>query len=738
MPTHTAPYGFVPLNEVVVHPDWAQPKTDDDSSRQVAPPLQDVPFEDGICGEIEVEITAETPIFIRGTGRPSDFFQLPDGRYAVPSTSMRGALRNVVEIASFSRMRDVNNHRYAVRDLRNRDLYGQFMSEIVENLLTGKKEPMPLVNAGWLGRVEGDGGFEYRIDVCDFAKIEYAQLKEQAQRAGVPRFDPGRKQSARDKYESWGVGRSREVSVRANNIRGEGPRLISNFGKTGGERAPQREGALVFTGQPVPYRGRGSKAKHHDFVFFDGTICQLQVDPSVYRDFEFAHSDRGQQNSLNRSHIPNEEWGFWEPELQRGGKVPVFFIVDDSHQVTALGLAMMFRLPYRNSIKDAVRNAQGDERQDHGLDFAEAVFGTVRGQRSSPLPIALKSRIDFSHAVAENTPEPMGPVTTILGGPKASYYPNYVEQDPARPGTGPRSLWTTWQDEGVQPRGWKRYRPHEPFEQPTQQHGRVSTTFKPLPMGTSFKFSIYVHNLRPIELGAILWALDFGGDPDARHALGMGRPLGYGRSKMRVLEHSATSALGESVQLDDCVEAFSDYMEGQLAQAGGQWSQSVQTLELVALARPVAPDVARYQILGRGRGNNEFANAKDKRSHLPRVSTGGVQTRRAGNIGVNEVKGVRTAQKPSSLSEGRSSRLKSPPPSPEETLKQQLALLQAGTAAQHLPELLERHSENEAMLRMIVEGAIEKLGKKWLKKKAGKAWLKPYLDTFAKFERPLS
>ncbi len=117
-----SPYLFVPLAKKVYFPDWADFVS------------MDVPFEDGISGTIDITIEAKTPIYIRNGGvhkkgveKLNDpeylsFFKTPDGRYAIPGTSVKGMLRSVIEIASFGKIiGTTNSHRvddfqYAVRD----------------------------------------------------------------------------------------------------------------------------------------------------------------------------------------------------------------------------------------------------------------------------------------------------------------------------------------------------------------------------------------------------------------------------------------------------------------------------------------------------------------------------------------------------------------------------------------------------------------------------------------------
>lgn len=658
----TAPYGFVPLAEKVVEPEWVQPILDDQGHPVAAPPLHDVPFQDGIDGVLELEVTAETPIFTRGTEASgpgegtSTFFSLPDGRKplpALPGTLLRGAIRNVVEIATFGRMAHrVNDHRYSVRDLDNPRLYGEFMAGIVRDPQTRKSSLMPLVNAGWLQRggseTDGDDGEGYQIEVCDFAKIEYTLLSKVAQTRDVDGFRPEKKQSAVRKYETWGTA-SRDVQVNVRFVRPDtvdGRRLPSQYGTVESIGQNGRQGTLVFTGQPVRYvppppgeRRRGHP-KHHDFVFLPSKNPQVLAVPSrVFRDFEFVHSARGQQNNLGRSEQPNEEWGYWKPRLERGERVPVFFLASkDGQHLVAFGLAMMFRLPYRCSIREAVGHVQKQGTSGWEFDFADGLFGAVRefvSDKGRKTVLALKSRVDFSHAVLSGgAAAPLSNVTVVLGAPKASYYPNYVEQvnqvpgcNPPRDGKG-KPLYKTWQDDDCRPRGWKRYRPLTETWQPQLPRGadgkpldvsRVASRFQPLPAGARFVGRVYLHNVRPVELGALLWAVDFGGEKDARHTLGMGRPLGYGRCRLRLSKfENLRNHSGGQVDPGACRQAFQEFMTREIA----DWVGTPQILELIALARPVAPAKARYQRLDAAQGINEFKDAKRDGLALPSAHLG--------------------------------------------------------------------------------------------------------------------
>ena len=112
MGTIRAPFNFVPLSEKVFFPDWAN---------QIS---HDIPFSDGVSGTIQLKITAKTPIFVRNghTRQDADsknntyksFSKTADDKFFIPGTSIKGAIRNVMEILSFGKMSQVSKDRKSV------------------------------------------------------------------------------------------------------------------------------------------------------------------------------------------------------------------------------------------------------------------------------------------------------------------------------------------------------------------------------------------------------------------------------------------------------------------------------------------------------------------------------------------------------------------------------------------------------------------------------------------------
>ena len=198
----------------------------------------------------------------------------------------------------------------------------------------------------------------------------------------------------------------------------------------------------------------------------------------------------------------------------------------------------------------------------------------------------------------------------------------------------------TLMDANVRARGWKRYRPQEKVRaapRPTKGDGsemdlsRVATQFTPVQAGSVFHGRIRVHNLLPEELGALLWALDFGGAPGAFHTIGLAKSFGYGRVSLKLSGSDLHANNGSAVDLDACRKEFQGFMEEQLRDEGG-WRNSVQIQDLVALAKPIAEgsDDGRHMQLRHSRDGNEFQEAKKLGLALPPV---GREQQRAGGPG---------------------------------------------------------------------------------------------------------
>jgi hypothetical protein len=117
-----------------------------------------------------------------------------------------------------------------------------------------------------------------------------------------------------------------------------------------------------------------------------------------------------------------------------------------------------------------------------------------------------------------------------------------------------------------------------------------------------------------VELGALLWSLDFGGRPALRHGLGMGKPFGLGQVSMQLdgwelvpNDQAEVSPLDLS-WLQACRQEFVDLMEQAVLAAGAPgWAISGPIQALLEHAKPAAseagltylPEPKDFQLLRR-------------------------------------------------------------------------------------------------------------------------------------------
>ncbi|MFP4147433.1 MAG: TIGR03986 family CRISPR-associated RAMP protein [Halorhodospira sp.] len=614
-PAISAPYNFVPLSGWIHTPEWGEKAG------------HDRPFQDGVSGTLAFTLHADSPLLVGGHQKPASErepgevhpFRLgDDGPYAIPGSSLKGMLRSVVEIAGFGRMRMVDDQRLSVRDLTAgaRPFYGCLMTEKRGGGFRAKSR------AGWL-RVDPRDGTVH-LTPCKYARVEHDDL---AALSGDEEWKAlGREPSAKNKYERWKKG-GRGLTVRFT----PGPEEAHTH--SGGKKLVYRratelgsgstEGTLVFTGQPSKRDPNKPGCKHLEFIFFDCEEEQAKEVPErVWRDFL-------------RIHAESEDWKAWRKE----SAVPVFYLPDGDGGIHSMGLAMMYRLAYDHSIHDAIEHTSPEHLalpgEGHGYDLADLLFGTVGAEQEA----ALRGRVTCEYAIAEGEPRPMKPRTTILNGPKPTYYPNYIEQSTDAQGRLKGDRYATFMDPGVTIRGFKRY-PARPEGQVAVQevtgeqksNKKIQVQLHPLPAGTAFRGRIRVHNLRPAELGALLWAMTWGGQEGLRHGLGMGKPFGFGQVRLQIdpaaselqpNDPASSSNAVDETMLDGYRQAFVDHMEAEHRQRrGGSWSTSPQLANLLAMADPA--NATRFEESTGGGlrhmrlDKNEFQDAKGRQKGDPK------------------------------------------------------------------------------------------------------------------------
>ncbi|WP_407404089.1 TIGR03986 family CRISPR-associated RAMP protein [Sodaliphilus sp.] len=545
----TSPYNFVPLSSDVF------PAPDAELISM------DIPFSDGEDGIIELSITSHSPLFVRNGHKreAEDYYsahiEMPDGskKYYIPATSVKGCIRNVLEIISAAKMVTYNNDSFgwqrpfgeAQKALRYRDL-------------------MKNVNCGWLYIVKE----QYFITPCNngIQPIHHSDII----RKYFSDFNEGTdNESSENKQRS--VAYKDELFPLLEIKTGE----ISYKENKNIKYVPQGFYRIVCTGY--------MKGKKHEYLFSENQGKCFEVSYDDFIAFESIHKG-------NKSYGEEGKEGYLRKALYAGKRIPVFFIKDNDS--VKIGLTRYMRFPFANNVKQAVENAQ---KPTDSLDIPEAIFGYTCKENS------LRGRVHIGHAWCEDfiDEHELTTIEGVLGQPKASFYPFYLKQSNAP--------YKTYDTDGVKIAGRKRYRIFESNKtRPLPRNEKNQNVEMPksfaLPHGKKFKCYLSVHNMRPFEIGALLSAISFNLTDGTFHNIGLAKSFGYGKISMQV-----TRLNGLKLDIQEYLHLF----EVELAKEG--FSLKTLANALVKIASEHLVDEVRMMEMEHKIGNkkeDEYKNAK--------------------------------------------------------------------------------------------------------------------------------
>ncbi len=515
-----APYNFVELPDQIV-----------EVSAKDLPTNDRYHIDDHLTGRIECTLTTESPLYIRcgmtpedyadwgdlsndkltpaQRERKADFFSL-SGQPVLPGSSLRGMLRSVIEIITWSKLSKVSGQSLVYRAIADgsilRDTYHKSINQ------GGSRQ------AGFMICDKGIWKIQPALPIADSEDITLARIKK-TEIKGENRSK--RWHNSKNSYKI-------NVEINSNSIEDD----------DNGFKYP-----LANQTQTLEDSSKPIKRPHNAVLVESGKI------PGKEKEHIFGLPDPNTDNWLE---IPNDLLLSYKNQITKeqinllgeSGLLqdhqPVFYAIDNN-RIIFFGHTLMFRLPYEFSIKDFIPQ---NLRQEENLDISEALFGTVLNHKSNNgEQQSILGRITVSDAYCQQkhdfwfedgnhmiTPQ-------ILSGPKPTTFQHYLVQT--------HESAQKLKHYGSQPitetviRGHKLYwhkgnvakndiSAPEAGNPNDTQHTRI----KPIKPNVSFKFSIDFRNLKDYELGALAWVLNIAQDPQYRLSLGMGKPLGMGAVKI--------------------------------------------------------------------------------------------------------------------------------------------------------------------------------------------------------------
>ena len=342
---------------------------------------------------------------------------------------------------------------------------------------------------------------------------------------------------------------------------------------------------------------------------------QNHRDPAKSKKHELLISlpDKSQPINLDKKTIksffavyePSPHFEKYQELLEKGTDIPVSYISVSDGQgkdgIAAMGMGRMFRYPYKYDVSSLIEKEQ-PECQSGKRDLCETIFGWIGNENSA------KGRVQICNALMTNTisENELEEIVGVLGAPKASFYPLYLKQ------SGPE--YQTYESDDACIAGRKRYRIHDGdsvTDLPKGNgNGNVTSTLKFLPRNCKFVMRINVHNLRKVEIGALLSAITFHKTRGVYHNIGSAKGFGYGKLKCANLKLHGLNSDKEEHYL----KAFEMEMNAEL---GEEWRQTEEVRALMAIMSKHDDTCLRMMEMDKKKspiGENEYAHySKNKK-----------------------------------------------------------------------------------------------------------------------------
>ena len=514
----SAPYNFVSLPEKIL------PAPSDEKN---------------ISGEISLKITAKTPLFIGNGNDPKSF--APVGTPIIPGSSLRGMFKNIFKVVTcgaFRGQKDFNDEHIYFRCLMAPNGLPDWMKDLhahYEKLMTDPANKRKKARPGFLIQRDGKYFIAKAIDpetgktYMNDCTNDYILIKNFQKRFGKVEF--------RDSRVEWHENIA--YCVTGNQWAKKPERLLDAvaYEKYKNELAilnARRKSKEITESQyqrEVRRIGHGKQIIRFtklDYVDWYGDW--FEISDEVLSSYRHDRNRKG-VNLLDKKWILTREQ--LAAKLRRCGKtvpqgvqslVPCHFLTDGD-KVTAFGHGRCFRVPYKQSIGEAVPKKLRDT---NVLDFADAVFGCAE---------ICAGRVYFDDAtpVDETVHELKTSQAHLLMPPNPTSYQLYLTQNPK---SDKLTFWDEKDGHVPKIRGYKFYWHNADYDwqvgkkeldNDAKRDGEsLIKKMTPLDKGSKFEAKIRFKNLSKTELGALMMIFDLDGAKNIAYKIGMGKPLGLG------------------------------------------------------------------------------------------------------------------------------------------------------------------------------------------------------------------
>lgn len=569
-----APYNFVELPTKVVQ---AEPQCNGqlrDNDRY---------YPDRSTGTIKCTLRTESPLYIRCGmspnnfakygGKPdedfnkeelaekrkllADFFQYPENFNPVlPGSSLRGMLRNLVEIIGFGKIGKVSEQQKlffravaAESDDPLSDLYKSQLKDVrVGYLELDKKKNKWFIQPA----EEVDGKF-------------FIPVKEEEILEDLPSLIAMRKSNYIPQY----LPVSFEITSSSINVSEElHEYYYKGYLVTSGNMLENMLENSTEIKRSEKLSQKEGRKYHYIIAAPNQSATRVEISDDAILSYRNALTDF--QKGIEKPFKNNSKNKFDQKMgILKHGQ-PIFYCKPKGKVVILFGQSPNFRIPYSPNNDGCASSTVDFIPQDVGeseiVDLADAIFGFVRRKKDKQENYSSKNEekhldqsragrifISDAHTTEQDpwlTGNPNDTITPhILASPKPTTFPHYLVQtsnekkDLKHYGSQPnqdtviRGHKLYWHKGDVKKDCIETDNSKEEVEKKQSQY----TEIKPIKSDVSFEFTMYFENLSDVELGILLWILNLtsnktdqqkllnlNGKEKYRFSLGMGKPLGMG------------------------------------------------------------------------------------------------------------------------------------------------------------------------------------------------------------------
>lgn len=467
-----------------------------------APLSHDVPIEGALSGVIEMTWQARTPVLF-GTQRvvrsgdrvcrltePQRLHSGADAPYVIPGRALRGMIRQVLRIATHAKLGPIDPVRPVRRD-----------PDYQKQRLGGAEMRPP--SAGWLV-------------VTQEGRWELHPVTPQPIAHGDPRIralDLG--------------GRFPKTLKEAHRRLAQTPAFLQNIGNAHlilSGKMPRKRAEQLFpkpgNDQAIPLTAEDMEALLRAYGKLDARgLIVPDSNLAIWANEYLAILDGQKAQTLRETfHLPaNHTCSRVRPDRVPG--IPVYFYRVEGRLV--LGMTQIMRFPAEYSVGEVAERSQTSF--EGKRDWSEAILGYAEEDEG------LRGRVAFGFARTDSTKLfPASPdqyLKLIQLAPKPGFGPFYLRHGGAVNGpvhydadttllAGRKryGVWTTQQIKDAK----QTFEDLPNAEPSTDDPLSVESYLKFVDSGAEFGGTIRFHNMLPMELGALLWALSLG-DAHAFH-----------------------------------------------------------------------------------------------------------------------------------------------------------------------------------------------------------------------------